>query len=110
MEERHNDRRSARRRAGMTSVRAECRRGTLGLGPNILVRVGDISQSGTCLCLKVALSVKNEVEVTFEATGVPLIKRAGNVAWVRALDDGTVLVGIHFQKSLSFQELQAISK
>src|SRR5437870_5351732 len=105
-----NDRRLAKRRPARTSVRFECRRGTLGLGPSILVRVVDLSQTGACLSLKSAVSLKDEIEVSFDGHDVGPMKRTGIIVWIRRLDDGTVLVGVDFQKALSFTEVQAVAK
>src|SRR5262245_35037456 len=104
------DRRAATRRAVTGSARFACRKGTMGLGPNILVRVDDLSQTGARLCLKTSLVVKDEVELTIEGSGVPLAKVPANVAWIRPLGDGNFLVGIQFHKALSFHTLQSITK
>jgi hypothetical protein len=74
------------------------------------VRAVNISQTGACLSLKVAVAVKDEVEVIFEAPGVSATKRLGNITWVRPADDGTFLVGVDFQKDLSFQEVQGLTR
>jgi hypothetical protein len=111
--ERHdksNDRRSGERLPARSGVRFECRLGTLGLGPNILARVLNVSCSGAGLCLESNVSVKDEVELSIECAGMPPMKRFGNVVWVRQLGDGTVLVGVDFQEAMSYQDVQAITK
>jgi hypothetical protein len=105
-----NDRRSARRRAASGNIRFECRPGTLGLGPSILLRVRDLSQTGALLQLKAAVSVKDEVEFSCDGPGVRVAKLYAKVVWAQAQNDGSFLVGIHFQRPLSFQELQAVTR
>jgi hypothetical protein len=43
------------------------------------MRVEDVSQTGARLMLKSSVAEKDEIEITFEAPGVPLTKRAGNI-------------------------------
>jgi hypothetical protein len=105
-----SDRRAAKRQSALASVRFECRKGALGLGANILLKVENVSQTGMRLRLKCTLAVKDEVELVFENSGIPPTKRLGNITWVTPMPDGTVLVGVHFDKALSFREVQAISR
>jgi hypothetical protein len=106
----YRNRRSATRRASRDGARFVCRKGALGLGANILARVGNVSQTGARLYLKTVVSIKDEVEVSVEGYGARAMKRLGDIAWVRPQEDGTFLVGIQFRKTISFAELQDIAK
>src|SRR5207302_9371444 len=100
------NRRSSRRRPPRQTVKAECRKGTLGLGANLVQACHDLSEGGVCLILKAPVDPNLEVEVLINGYGVRAIKRAGRVRWLQPLDNGRVLVGVQFQGRLSFADVQ----
>ncbi|MBO0700067.1 MAG: hypothetical protein J2P46_16835, partial [Zavarzinella sp.] len=51
------DRRSGRRRLGRSGVRAEVRRGPLGMGPNLADGLIEVSEAGARVRLKLAVPV-----------------------------------------------------
>jgi hypothetical protein len=104
------NRRWAVRSTPQRCVRFVCRKGTLGVGVNLLARVVDVSESGARLGLITAVAVKDEVEITIEGRCGPVLKRLGNIVWVRPQDDGTFLAGVHFQHTLSYSEIQEIKQ
>ena len=102
------NRRSGSRNAPRGSVRIECRRGSIGLGKNIVAQFLDIAEGGARLVVSQTLAANEEVEVLiFAATK---IKRLANISWVLPLDDGNYCVGLEFQKKLRFAELSQTVK
>ncbi len=57
------DKRLIRRKPAKRGVRAQCRRGQLGLGADIAVAIIDVSDSGLCLVVSAALAKGEEAEV-----------------------------------------------
>ena len=106
-----SNRRRARRHPVGGQVRAECRRGDLGLGRNLGIRALDISESGVRLVVSAPLSPKEQVEVLLSGPGVPKpLKRLGNVAWTLPLADGGHCIGVSFEKPLRYSELQRFAR
>ena len=83
----------------------------MGLGPNIASSLLDLSETGLRVILNEAATVGQEVEVNLEsaATGRAL-KTTARVVWVVPGTDGTFVVGLRMQKSISFIDLQALTK
>ncbi len=105
------NRRTSLRRRTRASSKGICRKGTLGLGPNIALALVDVSETGACLRVKEALRVGQEVEVCLQATGnVREIRLTGRVVWVRPASEGSQSVGIHFDKPLSFSAVQDLGQ
>src|SRR4051794_172168 len=78
-----------RRRSPGLSFRASskviCRKGIMGLGPNIALAVADVSEIGVQLLVKETLQRGQEVEVCLLAPGHSReLKRAGRVVWASA--------------------------
>src|SRR5438132_27977 len=95
------NRRRARRCPVRAHVHVECRKGCLGLGPNLAVVALDISETGARLVVQDTLMAWEEVEVLLSGSGVPRpLKRMGKVAWCLALADGRHAIGVSFDKPL----------
>jgi hypothetical protein len=90
------------------SVRAECRRGSLGLGPNLLLRPLDLSETGARLVLRDALSKGQEVELLFAAGGARPVKRLAHVIWSLPAEGGHV-VGLRFSSCVGYPDVQALA-
>ncbi len=104
------NRRSSRRVPVNRLARIECRRGSLGLGPNLLVSVLDISETGVRVVLKAAVDADQEAEVLLQGPGIARpVKRLARVVWSLALEMG-YCAGLHFDKPLRFAELQRLAK
>jgi hypothetical protein len=101
-----NRRRSPRRKP-RGYVKLKCRKGWLGLGPNVAITLLDVSESGARLVVRQELALQREVEVELEAHGINhLIKRVANVRWQLKLEDGTFCIGIEFEKPLAYSDWQ----
>jgi hypothetical protein len=105
------NRRSARRLQPRSNVRIECRKGTLGLGPNLAQGAVDISQTGVCLLLTEALDRGQEVEILIPDTGCghPL-KRTGRAVWSQPAAGGRYQTRLRFDAGLSYLEVQALAR
>ena len=105
------NRRSARRQQPRGFVKIECRKGALGMGPNIAVAFLDLSDGGVRLITKDALGPNEEAEVVLSGYGMrEAIKRVGKVCWAVALENGTYCIGLHFQKRLPYRDVQFLAR
>ncbi len=101
--------RRSRRGAARGNLKLQCRKGALGLGPNLAASVLDVSDSGARLVLTQSLEISTEVEIIVIGYGMKgTIKRLGNVRWQVKLESGQFCVGIEFQKSLKYIDWQMI--
>ncbi len=104
-----NRRASARRRA-RRAITLQCRRGAMGLGPNLCTGLLDVSERGVQLLLKESLKPGDEVEVVLDGHGLQkAIRRMAQVRWVQSLPDGQWCAGVRFEKLLSYRELQTLA-
>ena len=90
-------------------ARVECRRGTLGLGPNLVRQAIDISETGLRVLLEVSLARGEEVEVVVHGAGVRPAKRFARVVW-SAVADGGWQVGLAFERPLPYHEVQNLAR
>jgi hypothetical protein len=106
-----SERRGTARQFASSYARVECRKGTLGLGPDLAAACVDISEAGIGLVVKESLEPGQEVELLFDAPGFgrPL-KRAAQVVWSAAAEGGGWRIGLRFDKALSYHELQRLTK
>ena len=105
-----SNRRVGQRRKPRTYVKLQCRRGNLGLGPDLAASLLDISDSGVRLIVKEELQLRGEVEVIISAHGLKdLVKRLGNVRWQVKLETGLFCVGIQLQKHLPYRDWQYLA-
>src|SRR5262245_66304704 len=99
------------RRVPKGGSRAAGRRGALGLGPNIVLKLLDISETGARLLVKEPLKVGQEVEVSLSApAGFREVKVLARVVWGLATADGAYCVGVQFEKRLAYAALQDLSR
>jgi hypothetical protein len=100
------NRRKAMRKTPRGTAKVECRRGSSGLGKNLVAQFLDLSEGGARLVVSEALAPKQEVEVLiFGASQSKPLKRLANVCWLLALEGGNFCVGLEFQKRLLFAEV-----
>jgi hypothetical protein len=99
------------RRKPKSGTRVVCRKGTLGLSPNLALSLIDLSEWGVCLLIKGSLKQGDEVEVALSAPGCGRdIVRFGDVVWALAGPDGTCQVGVRLQKRIEFSQLQDLGR
>src|SRR5262245_44796611 len=107
---RRTNRRSAVRRPLRSDTRVECRKGSMGLGPNITQAFLDLSQSGVRLVVKAPLKKREEAEVIISSSGTKQIKRIATVVWSVPTDNDFHVVGLQFYQALSYAEVQGTTK
>lgn len=100
------DHRRVKRKAAKKHTAVICRKGSLGLGPNVAVRIEDISGDGIRLLIKVAVQRGDELEITLQPAGFgqPVV-RHGTVVWCCGPDENQYHVGVKFDKTLQYNEL-----
>jgi hypothetical protein len=97
------NRRLSIRRQPKGRLRAACRKGAMGLGPNLALTVLDLSETGVRLTVAPGLTPGQQVSVTVEGAGTPRpIERMGTVIWLVPAADGTFCAGVRFDKRLPY--------
>jgi hypothetical protein len=105
------NRRNAMRKAPRTTARVECRRGSIGLGKNLVTQFLDLSEGGVRVVVSEALPPKGEVEVLLVGLGqTKPVKRLANVSWALPLEKGQFCVGLAFQKRLLHQDVLQLAR
>src|SRR5262249_15598061 len=97
------NRRNSIRLTLRSSVKIECRKGTVGFGTNLVVEPVNLSETGVRLVLKTEFSTGQEVEIIFQGQGPP-VKRVGKVRVSVPRTDGTFETGIDFDSNLSYSD------
>jgi hypothetical protein len=92
------------------SARIECRKGTLGLGPNLAEAALDMCASEARVLLKEPLPKGIEVELIIHGAGSAPVRRLGKVVATAPLDDGKCVVRVTLEGSLSYAELQRLTR
>jgi hypothetical protein len=105
------NRRRARRTPVSGQSKIQCRKGRLGLGPNLVVKVLDLSETGACLIVKTALRPGDEAELLLSGPsfGRPL-ECPAEVVWSVALADGCHGVGLNFVKPIRSADRLRLAK
>jgi hypothetical protein len=104
------NRRSSQRRTPRGMPRMECRRGYLGLGPNLAEKLLDISQTGARFLSTTELPAGVEVEVVVISYGRPKpVKVLGAVVRSQAEADGHWIVSIRFDHYIDYATWQQVT-
>jgi hypothetical protein len=107
---RQQNRRRSPRNAARATIRFQCRKGALGFGPNLVIRVLDLSSSGVRLVVNKPLECTDEVEIVIDGHGMKgTVRRLGIVRWNEKLETGQFCVGIEFHKYLDFKVWQTLT-
>jgi hypothetical protein len=105
-----SNRRATPRRKPRSYVKLECRKGSLGLGPNVALTLLDVSETGARLIIRQEITLQMEVEVTLAGHGIrSSLKRLANVRWQVKLDDGNFCIGVEFQKRIGYMDWQNLA-
>jgi PilZ domain-containing protein len=105
------NRRISVRRAARKSSRITCRKGCLGLGPNLAIQMLDLSESGVRFVSKIELKVGEQIEVGMLAPGgIREILRTAAVVWTLPTADGSFCIGAAFEKRLEYAMLTDLSQ
>lgn len=109
---RTTNRRASQRRASRPSARVKCHLGPMFLGRNILKSLVNISETGLqFVCVQELLKgMELEFLITSPGNGKE-IKRIADVAWCQPnADTETYLVGVHFRRILSYNDLLSLGQ
>ncbi|MFO0876989.1 MAG: PilZ domain-containing protein [Gemmataceae bacterium] len=101
--------RASRRTSPKNSTKARAFRNHLGLGPNIGIKLLDISENGLRVILKEDLPVGREFEIMLE-TPCKSVKVHGQVVWTVPTADGKFVIGAKFTKSLAYADLHHLAR
>lgn len=99
-----------RRREVLRRVAVVVRRGTMGLGPNLAVRIVDVTQDGLGLRLSGPVHPGDEVSVELSVPGIGKpVKVQADVRWCTNAGDGTFLAGVRLRRRLSYNEVSGLA-
>jgi hypothetical protein len=105
----HLDDRNPVRTRAVNKLRVQCRRGRLGLGPNLADRLLDLTHAEARLLVHSDLAVGEELELVIEpvASGRG-VRVVGEVTRVDPDTSGCNAVGVRFPHFLSYAQLQQL--
>jgi len=104
------DRRAAPRRPARPRVKVECRRGSLGLGPNCAEALWDLSQIGVRIVARDELSSGQDVELALEGpTHRRPVKLDGVVIWSQSMEAERYFIGVRLRKPLPYLDLTMLT-
>ena len=86
-------------------VKAECRKGCLGLGANLVNHPFDLSETGVRLVLKAAVKRGEEAEVVLSACFGRSVERRATTVWCVPVEGG-YLAGLRYQSLIPYADLQ----
>ncbi len=102
----HKDHRRMKRKSAKKSISVSCRKGMMGLGPNLAIRLADVSVDGAQIIVKTRLANGEVVEVSFSAPGLPpTLSREGTVAWCSDTDPSGFHIGVRFRSPLAYEHV-----
>jgi len=104
------NRRRTRRQASKKAIKVRCQKGAGGMGTNVARTLLDVSTDGARLVIVSPLDKGQTITLSLEgAWHARPLTAEGKVCWCAALADGTYCIGIHFEKTLPYQEVQDLS-
>jgi len=91
-------------------VEVSCRRGALGVGPDIAVMLRSLSESGARLIVTTSLKSGEEVELEFRAAAFPKsIRMMAEVVRSKAVPGNMHCAAVRFQKRLGYAEFTRLT-
>jgi hypothetical protein len=105
----HNRRRTPRHVSKRT-IKVRCYKGAGGMGTNVARTLLDVSPDGARLVVASPLDKGQTIALSLEgAWHARPLTADGKVCWCMPLADGTYCVGIHFEKTLPYHEVQDLA-
>ena len=105
------NRRVSRRRPTKGSTKTFCYRGPMGLGANLAVSTVEVSETGACLVVKEPFDIGEEMEVHLEGlVHRRPIRKMARVVWSVSAGPERWRVGVQFQGSLRYAELNVLTR
>ena len=102
------ERRGGARRPAKPGVRAEVRRGALGLGPDLGLALLDVSADGLRIRLREAVRAGEEVEVGLQPADGAAIRTRGRIIWCRPAGGWAFLAGVRLRRRLTAEEVATL--
>lgn len=105
------NRRRSLRQPSKTNSKVTCFGGKLGLGPNIAVKILDLSETGIRLRVTAACEPGYDLKVHLSSLAhrKPVILE-GNVVWCVPTTENDYCIGVEFVKPLNYRDLQLLSR
>jgi PilZ domain len=103
------NRRGHVRRRPRGGVTVECRKGTLGLGPNLAGALVDLSTHGAGVILHTDLATRQEVEVCLRMTHGRPVKVLAEVVYTLPLAKDGYRAGLQFLKPLGYADFARLT-
>jgi len=92
------------------SIQVRCRRGWMGVGPDIALTLRSISETGALLLVTDALKPAEEVELEFDASFFPKPLRVrANVVRAKIVPGNVYCVGVKFQQRISYADFNRLT-
>ena len=104
------DRRGGARRPAKPGVRAELRRGSLGMGPDLGVSLSDVSADGLRLRLRGPVRAGEEAEVSLWPPDGRAIRMRGRIIWCRPAGGWSFLAGMRLRRRLTADEVVLLAE
>lgn len=105
------NRRTTKRKIPRGSVKVECRRGSYGLGKDLVTQFLDVSEGGVRIVVSEELAAKSEVEVLIHSVNLKKpIKRMAKVCWSVPMENGNFCIGLEFDKRLLYGDASQFGK
>ena len=105
----HHERRRVRRKSTRRGTTISCRKGTLGLGPNLAISIHDLGEEGMSLLVKEWITPPADVEIAFTAVGTskPTVV-IGQVVWCNPMQTG-FLIGVKFRERIAYMQFTSLT-
>jgi len=103
--------RSERRRLARRGTRADVRQAADVTGPDLGIRLLEVSETGACVRLKDAVDVGQELNLVLTASdGSHVYRGPATVRWWWPAIDGTLVVGVTLRRRLTADEVLALAE
>lgn len=99
------ERRGGSRRPAKPGVRAEIRRGCLGMGPDVGLALLDASADGLRVRLREPVRAGEETEIHLHPPDGPAIQTRGRIIWCRPAGGWAFLAGVRLRRRLTAEEV-----
>ncbi len=105
------NRRRLPRRPPLRGVTVVCRKGNLGLGADLALRLLDLSESGARLRAREELGKGQEVTLALDSPRQSRpVEVVGTVLWCVPAEDASWVVGVTLAKPLPYQVLSLLTR
>jgi hypothetical protein len=103
------ERRAGLRRPAKPGSRAEVRRGSLGMGPDLAVGLVDVSEGGAQVRLSCPLIPGEQIQIAlWPPRGVRSVRLPATVCWCRTDPGGAVRAGVRLRERLSPRDVSKL--